>query len=140
LEKYFEGQLKRLERRLSDHVVIKSVAARIAKKQAPDSAFWDEEADILYRVVFPLLLQTTTSTAQREFERMSSQTQLGVSWNLVNDSAYEWANNHTRRVVSQLTNTSMEGFLNEFEPWVVSGDPLPALIGSLQQYYSPARA
>jgi SPP1 gp7 family putative phage head morphogenesis protein len=105
----------------------------------PDS-FWQTEMQILYRILFPLVSEAIVRSARFSYDDIAGQVDLGLSWDVVNDMAVTWAEQHTAAVVAQISKTSMAGFLNEFEDWQKSGEPLPDLVARLMPYYGPVRA
>jgi SPP1 gp7 family putative phage head morphogenesis protein len=105
-----------------------------------DPYFWTQESQILYEILFPLVQEAAVSAALASYTELASMVELGLSWQVVNQMAIDWANNYTTQVVSQISKTSMAAFLEKFQPWMLSGEPLPVLIGQLEPFYGEARA
>jgi hypothetical protein len=57
-----------------------------------------------------------------------------------NQAAIDWAAQNTKQVVAEISKTSMTAFLQHYDDWVKSGDPLDVLIETLTPYYGPVRA
>jgi len=109
-------------------------------KQLPtDPMFWDAERQLLLELLFPYLSGTLTAGALVAFEELVAMADLGVAWDIISDTATAWASQYTVSVVGQISKTSMAAFLDHFEPWVQSGDPLKSLIDALTPYYGPVR-
>lgn len=133
------GYLKSLKSRLVESVE-EWAAHRNIKQDATQQSFWNTERQVLFELLFPLFKDSMTSEAKNAYDELAGIVDAGIAWDIVNDQALAWANTQTSMVVSQITKTSMNGFLTEFEPWVNSGEPLNVLIDSLAQYYDPIRA
>ncbi len=131
--------LKGLKGRLVDSVR-ELTSHRDIKQDATQQSFWNGERQTLFELLFPLFKSSMTDEAKSAYDELAGIVDAGVAWDIVNDQALSWANTQTSLVVSQITKTSMNGFLTEFEPWVNSGEPLDVLIDSLSQYYDPVRA
>lgn len=135
LAKYLKG----LNGRLLDSVK-ELTSHRDIKQDATQGAFWSIEQQVLFELLFPLFKDAISNEARSAYDELAGMVDLGVAWDVINDEAWGWANTQTTAVVQQITKTSMAGFLQEFEPWLKSGEPLPVLIEKLEQYYSPIRA
>jgi len=110
-------------------------------KQLPtDPMFWDEERQLLLELLFPYMSGALTAGALVAFEELVAMADLGVAWDIINQTATAWASQYTVSVVGQISKTSMAAFLDHFEPWVNSGEPLKSLIDALTPYYGPVRA
>lgn len=138
LESYFKGQKGRVTAAVDE-----SYAHRKDMKKLPiSSEFWDEEAKLMYRMIFPLFEKATVLSAKAAYDKLKdvATSSMSIQWGLINENAITWAEAHTRKVVREVTKTSMTGFLKEFQPWVNSGQPLDQLVDSLTKYYEPWRA
>lgn len=113
---------------------------RNRKQDATQLPFWNEERQALFELLIPLFTDAITDEARLAFEELAGIADIGIAWDIVNEQAIGWANTQTSAVVSQITKTSMTGFITEFEQWVNSGADLPTLIESLGKYYDPVRA
>jgi len=105
-----------------------------------DPDFWGEEAGILYNILFPLFRDAAVASALSSYTELAGMVDLGLSWDVVNTAAISWAEQYTEDVVNQISQTSMTAFLNNYEEWVLSGDPISALIETLEPYYGEIRA
>lgn len=113
------------------------------KDYVPDPSnpnFWVKESEIMYEILFPMVQQMAVDAALRSYTELAGMVELGLSWEVVNQMAIDWANNYTVQVVSQISKTSMAAFLEKFQPWLLSGEPLPALIEQLAPFYGEIRA
>lgn len=107
---------------------------------AVDGFFWWREAQKLIRLLFPILKKQALRSMRGGIEELGEIGAAGISWNLVNQRAIDWAIQNTERVVAQITNTSMEAFLRYYPEWRQNGEPLQWLIDQLTPYYEPWRA
>lgn len=139
VESKLAGYLKGLKSRVVESVE-EWAAHRNIKQDATQQSFWSAERQVLFELLFPLFKDAMTSEAKNAYDELAGIVDIGLAWDIVNDQAIGWANTQTSLVVSQITKTSMSGFLTEFEPWVNSGEPLDVLIEKLGQYYDPVRA
>jgi len=103
-------------------------------------SFWEKEAEMLYRILFPDFTRMAKQAAKNGAEMLPNAVEGGISWALVNEAAISWASQYTAVVVSQITTTSMVAFSSAFEPWYRSGQPLSELVDTLKPYYGPVRA
>ena len=101
--------------------------------------FWQDEARIIYKILFPLFLEAATDAARNALSPFGS-IDLGTAWNVVNEKCIQWAEQHTADVVASISKTSMAAFEENFGEWVKSGEPLDALIESLTPFYGSVRA
>lgn len=102
------------------------------------NVFWDGQAELLYRILFPVFVRMAKRAARSGIRMLVVE--VGVNWALVNEAVIAWATRYTAEVVAQITRTSMDAFVAEFGSWVRSGQPLDALIDALTPYYGPIRA
>lgn len=105
-----------------------------------DTEFWLKESETLYEILFPIFRLSAVNSARASFVEISGIADIGVSWDVFNTMAVQWAQQHTAQVVAQITDTSMSGFLMHFDEWVQSGEPLPWLIEKLEPFYGEVRA
>lgn len=61
-----------------------------------------EEANALYELVYPLILDNALEAAKDQAQA------LGVSWQLTNDAAAQWAREYTLKLSGDLTNTTKQ--------------------------------
>lgn len=119
----------------------KSIPTTTSLKQAPDDpAFWEAEREALYILLLPFIREAVETAAMNAYTELAGYVDLGIAWDLINPNVSAWASQYTAQVVSQISQTSMAGFLEQFEPWMQSGDPLQSLINALEPYYGPVRA
>jgi len=104
--------------------------------------FWEDESQKLFKVLFPLFKKSAVDSARRSYNDLAvaGSVDLGISWDMFSQVAIDWAEKNTVQIVAQISKTSMVGFLNEFDEWVKSGDPLNVLVDKLSPYYGPVRA
>lgn len=138
LSLYLKGQLKRLASEIQEHVDQRRV--KESKQPPMGSRFWDDESQHLFDVLLPVLASAIEVAARESYDDLAGRVELGVSWEIVSQAVPQWAEQHTAEIVAEISKTSMDGFLAEFEKWLQSGEPLDSLILSLEQYYSPVRA
>jgi SPP1 gp7 family putative phage head morphogenesis protein len=112
----------------------------LLKQNPTDPLFWNEERELLLKFLFPFLLDSIKAGALHAFDEIAAQADLGIAWDLINEAVINWANQYTASVVSQISKTSMAAFLDAFEPWVRSGEPLSSLIDALTPFYGAVRA
>lgn len=105
----------------------------------PDN-FWEGESETLYNILLPLFTKAARDSALSSFNNLVASVDIGVSWDVVNSVATIWAEQHTAEVVRSVSRTSMAAFLENFDPWVQSGEPLSALIDALEPFYGQVRA
>lgn len=135
MNEFLAGELKRIE----DHIN-EFIQSRVQKQLPIDDMFWNNERERLFDVLFPIIAGATVDAAKIAFSSLADVVEIGVAWDSVHEQAIQWAIKNTRSVVAQITQTSMDGFLAEFEPWMRSGKPLKELIKELEKYYGPMRA
>lgn len=141
MKRYLGGLKRRVVAAVREQVTShRPKSNRQVKVMVIDDVFWNDERERLYDVLFPLFSSIMTDQAKDAYEELAGMTELGTAWDVINEEAIAWADQHTRDVVGQISKTSMDGFLTEFEPWLNSGAPLPDLIEALEQYYGPVRA
>lgn len=110
-------------------------------KQSPeDQEFWNEERELLFVLLLPYIRESIVTGARNAFLELSATADLGIAWDIINESAISWAATYTSEIVAQVSKTSMAAFLEHFEPWVRSGEPLQSLVDVLTPYYGPVRA
>lgn len=109
---------------------------------AVPASFWRTEAAILSDVVFELAeetaLQATESGAALLQELLGAAVEIDLD--LLATAASEYAKEYTFELVSMLTETGQAALQQEFAEWIISGDPLPALIDNLTAMFGPVRA
>ena len=93
-------------------------------------AFWDDERIKLFEILFPIISSSTVKGAASGIE-LFGLAELGVDFTLVNQAAIDFAATHTADVVAQITDTNIRAFVDAFNPWLESGEPLSALIDTL---------
>jgi len=65
---------------------------------------------------------------------------VGFSWELVNDRAVDWAENHTTDLIGTLTQTQRDTVRKATARWIRTGDPLKTLIAELDPIFGPGKA
>lgn len=105
-----------------------------------DVVFWTLEAEILYEILLPYITESVVGSAYRSYVELSAESEIGISWEAVNQMAIDWSANYTAQVVAQISKTSMAAFTEKFEPWLLSGEPLSALVEQLTPFYGEIRA
>ena len=131
-EKHLKDEFKRLQ----DSELIEALRQ---EKQTTPAGFWAQSEEQFYAMLLPVMIEIYKRLVKLAYDTLPAP-QVAIDWDLYNSYAIDWAKQHTAQVVAQVSKTSMNGFLAEFERWVVSGEPLDALIKALEQYYSPIRA
>ena len=102
-------------------------------------AFWDDERIKLFEILFPIISSSTVKGAVGGIE-LFGLAELGIDFTLVNQAAIDFAATHTADVVAQITDTNVRAFVDAFNPWLESGEPLSALTETLLGSYNPVRA
>jgi HK97 family phage portal protein len=131
-EKHLKDEFKRLQ----DSELIETLRQ---EKQTNPAGFWAQSEEQFYAMLLPVMIEIYKRLVKLAYDTLPAP-QVAIDWDLYNSYAIDWAKQHTAQVVAQVSKTSMNGFLAEFERWVASGEPLDALIKALEQYYSPIRA
>lgn len=132
VKSYFRGLLKRIEEEMTE--------SKALEEKKMDSLFWNREYEILFNILLPVVTDIVVDSAFSAYNSMGGFAEIGVAWEIIHSQAVQWATLHTADVVAQISKTSMDGFLKEFEPWMLSRKPLPELIKALEKYYGPVRA
>lgn len=116
--------------------------AETKQDAAVPASFWRTEAAILSDVVFELVeetaLQATESGAALLQQLLGAAVEIDLD--LLATAAMEYAEEYTFELVSLLTETGQAALQQEFADWILSGDPLPALIDNLTMMFGPVRA
>lgn len=107
---------------------------------ALDEAFWNAERELLFRVLYPLVLDAAIDSAQNTAEALYADVGLGVDWALVNDAARRWANAYTGDLVRRITDTSRGYVQGAIADWIRSGAPLDDLVDALTPMFGRVRA
>lgn len=114
-----------------------SATVQVEKKQTSD--FWMRSQEQFYALLYPVMVEIYRRMIEFVLSNIETPA-VGIDWDIYNEWAIEWARRHTAEVVAQVSRTSMDGFLAEFDEWVRSGKPLPKLTDALKRYYDPVRA
>jgi|YNPMSStandDraft_1061717.scaffolds.fasta_scaffold00219_28 HK97 family phage portal protein len=131
-ERHLEDEFKRLQES-------ELIEALRQEKQTTPAGFWAQSEEQFYAMLLPVMIEIYKRLVKLAYDTLPAPP-VAIDWDLYNSYAIDWAKQHTAQVVAQVSKTSMNGFLAEFERWVESGERLDALIKALEQYYSPVRA
>lgn len=108
------------------------------------SNFWLTEAALLYQIVFDIVDEAAERGALNAVQaivQMLLNVQMpDVDYDLLNEAAHLYAQNHTFSLVSGITQTSQRALQDAFTEWIASGRPLPALTDGLASMFGPVRA
>ena len=108
------------------------------------SSFWANEAALLYAVVFDVVEEAARRGVLNAAQGIIQQLlRIGLpepDYDLLNESAYRYAERHTFELVSGITDTSKRALQREFAEWIESGEPLPKLVERIKPLYGPVRA
>ncbi len=98
-----------------------------------DDAFWDDEAQILVRILASFFERAGTEAAQHGVDMLeqSVEVDIGVNWALVNENVIRWVNQRAANATAQIISTTRASFETHFEDWVRSGAPLDDLIDAM---------
>jgi SPP1 gp7 family putative phage head morphogenesis protein len=110
------------------------------KAGAPGADFWEAERQLLFNILFPLVLDAARTGAERAIEALLTEVAVGVDWTLVNKAVYDWARAYTFDLVRRITDTSRDFLNTAFADWVQSGAPLDDLIAVLEPMFGALRA
>lgn len=103
-----------------------------------DKSFISNETEILFEILFPLIRESAIRGSTLGYDLL--QVDLGVDFNRnLNATAIEWAINNTTNVVAAITKTNVEVFVEKFEKWANTGQPLSALLEMLEPHYGSVR-
>ncbi|MGW8177382.1 MAG: phage portal protein [bacterium] len=142
---FFAQELVRIAEKIKDEYQHRELSREISQnyeaKQFPiDPVFWNSERQRLIEILFPLMSAAAVDAQFLAYNQLATLADIGVGWDVIHEGAIAWAQQHTVTVVGQITTTSMNAFVQNFGPWVESGEPLSELIKSLEPYYGPVRA
>lgn len=102
--------------------------------------FWQGEKELLYNLLFPLILDSTLTGAENSMIDLVEQIGVGIDWALVNEAARDWAKRYTFELVGGITQTSRNFLQKEISEWIESGKPLDDLIKNVETMFSRNRA
>jgi hypothetical protein len=105
-----------------------------------DAAFWSEEENTLFRLIFPLLQSIALVGGTVALADLNAVVSIGVDWGLVNANAVSWARAYGYELVKGITDTTAKFLQTEIADWMQSGQPLDELISRIAPMYGPVRA
>lgn len=147
LKNYFSAQLRRIKRHVAEDSTHKPKIAENTNSAIPANelkqvtpAFWNKEGEILYDLLIYYISDITVRSAKDAFEELIGHVGIGVTWEAVHRDAIQWAEKNTKKVVAEITDTSMSKFTKHFGSWVESGEHLDSLIAKLEPFYGEWRA
>jgi len=101
------------------------------KKLGLSDAFWTNEFELLFRIVFPIILEFTLESADEAIKNLGIL-EGGVSWDLINDAAVQWVQHYYFDLVKDITESSRNFIKEQMVEWLQSGEPLKDLEKRLQ--------
>lgn len=104
----------------------------------PSPDFWAKEAQLLYRVVFPLMKEAALDAAKGAIDQL--EVEGGVDWTLVNEAALQLAERHAFELVTGMTRTTQGLVQDAVAQWIGSDASLDELIESLAPIFGAPRA
>lgn len=98
--------------------------------------WWSEFANGLLGIIRAWLYEAIRAG----FAEGNGYLSVAVDWNLVNESAREYANNYSYELVGGLTNTTKTQLQSAVAQWIDSGEPLSDLVSTLSPIFGADRA
>lgn len=105
-----------------------------------DASFWDNERELMYRTVFPLVQSAAIAGAKTALDNLVDDLGVGLDWGVVNEAAIKWARAYTYELVNGITDTSAKFLQEAVSEWSASGRPLDELIDLLEPMFGEVRA
>jgi len=104
--------------------------------------YWEAQDEAMLAIILPVIVATATQAARLAFDDLVLQFggELGVSWDVVNEAAKDWARGYTFDLVKGINETSRAFLQEEIAGWIESGAPLQELIDSLVPMFGEVRA
>lgn len=103
-----------------------------------DAEFWEHEIEEMYQILFPTL-STAAAEGVAEGAAYLGGT-VGISWDLANGAAYEWARTYGYDLVKGINERTAAMIAEKTSAWIESGEPLESLIDGLSPFYGSWRA
>lgn len=104
----------------------------------PSPDFWQNEARLLARVIFPLVQDAATDAAIGAISQLEIEG--GIDFALINEPVAELAETFTYDLVVGLTSNTRGMVQGAIAKWVESGEPLDVLIAILEPIFGASRA
>jgi SPP1 gp7 family putative phage head morphogenesis protein len=108
------------------------------------TSFWLNEAALLHALVFEIVEEAARAGAyfgvRQVVQMLLGVREPAVNYDLLNERAFQYAQQASFDLVSGVTETSRRALQAEFSEWIGSGDPLDALTEKLAPLYGPVRA
>jgi SPP1 gp7 family putative phage head morphogenesis protein len=111
----------------------------LPKTTATKELAWQDEDDLLYSVLFPLVFGAALAGAQSALDGLTA-IGIGVDWGLVNKAARDWARQYTFDLVKGINGTSRQFLQQAVGDWIQSGQPIDDLVKQLEPLYGSVRA
>lgn len=105
-----------------------------------DVAFWEEERQLLFNILFPQILKYALLGAKSALSDIGKYAEIGVDWGLVNHRAYEWAHAYTYELVTGINATTEKYLQGAVSSWIQSGAPLGTLSDTIEGMFGEVRA
>lgn len=91
--------------------------------------FWDDEAEMLFNIMYPDILQAIEAGAVEAMGMLGAD--VGVDFALVNTWAADFAKSYTYELVHDITQATMDVLREKVNSWVATGIPLDDMIKEL---------
>jgi SPP1 gp7 family putative phage head morphogenesis protein len=90
--------------------------------------FWQEEAQKMFEVVFPIIESSVTTASLAAAEALEVSVGVGVNFELVNEAAVNYARSHSLELVKGITEKTKKVIQQGLSDHIQSGEPLSSLI------------
>lgn len=104
-----------------------------------DAAFWEEEMELLYEILYPIIFRSAMKGAETALKGLVGGVG-GVDWGLVSEAVRAWASRYTYELVHGITDTTRRFLQDALPNWIASGAPLDDLVSTLEPMFGPVRA
>lgn len=104
-----------------------------------EQEFWEEEAWILFSVLFPEIVDIMGEAVAGSFGAIGFEL-VDFDEDLINEAARKFAQTYSFGLVSQITETTRSQLQDAFADWIGSGKPLDDMIARMETLFSPVRA
>lgn len=93
-----------------------------------DEQFWDEESKKMFDVMFPIIEKSAITAAINASESLGETVGIGVSFELVNEAAVNYARGHTLELVKGINKKTKSVIQKKLGDHMAAGDPLSAFV------------
>lgn len=103
-------------------------------------AFWEGEEQELWNAMYELVMVTLMDGALEGVEGLPQNFRVLADWNLVNQSALDFARTYRYDMIKKITDTTRNQVIQAITDWAQSGAPLDDLSARLEPVFGTVRA